>query len=90
MNFTGICAPNESGPCDYCVLEVTFSAVDSPRAAGDGSQWRLGLDTIQPGITAFELAQVLAIRMTISDGIMGRIKNDPWLLRHFRRVVNPA
>lgn len=53
---------------------------------GDGSHWKFGLDTVEPDITAIELVRIMGMVMDLPDGMMTRIKSDPRLIRHFRRV----
>jgi len=54
---------------------------------GDGSSWTFDRDTAQPDITAYELARILSISLTLPDGMMGPFKSEPALLRHFQRTA---
>lgn len=79
--------PAVSAAPDYTSVHMTFSvALGGPEAwRGDGGHWTFDVTTVQPDITAFELAQIMAASLTLSDGLMDRLKSYPGLLRHFRR-----
>lgn len=65
--------------------EPTFVGIEST-GRGDGSVWELNRDTAERDLTAFELLTILNITLTLGDGFMGALKDQPHLLRHFRRV----
>jgi hypothetical protein len=51
---------------------------------GDGSRWVFDHTTVQPDITAYELAQILSLHLSLPDGILNRLKSHYRIMRHFR------
>jgi len=62
---------------------------ESTETVGDGSIWSATRDTIQPDITAYELACIMKLGIYIADGHMTGLKASPRLLRHFIRTAPP-
>lgn len=52
--------------------------------------WICDVNTVQPDITAHELVQILRFIVHIPDSLMGDIKANGELLRHFRRVIDKS
>jgi hypothetical protein len=70
---------------DYISLSFAIHYAEDAKILGDGSYWVFDVTTVQPDITAFELAQIMSLRLSLPDGIMQRLKSHYRLLRHFRR-----
>ena len=76
--------PETESPPDYTFID--YRVVSETNWAGDGSVWQFNRDTVAPDITVIELVNIMSISFEICDGMMQRIKADPALIRHFRRV----
>ena len=73
-------------PCNFTSFEVIVRDKGGG-VAGDGSRWTFSRDTVQPDITAYELARALSITLTLPDGMMDQFKQEPDVLRHFQRIA---
>jgi len=76
---------------DYTSFSFTVQHTEGgpKEVLGDGSRWIFDVTTVQPDITPFELAQILSLHLSLADGLLGRLKTYPDLMRHFRHEVSP-
>ena len=75
-------------PADYTSIDVTFSTTCGAPAEliGDSSVWEFSHTTVQRDITAYELALILRLQLTVADGMVGALKAEcPEAMRHFAR-----
>jgi len=71
----------------FTSYDVVIKAEEKTECYGDGSSWEFSRDTVQPDITAYELARILSIKLTIADGLMEQFKSEPNVMRHFQHIL---